>query len=97
MGSSQVTERGVRIVRTSPGWSGQTGVVPADAVNESDVHFGPSEWSMSLVLAIIWGSSFLWIAIAIDHVAVTVVPLARCAFGALALALFPSARRRIAS
>ena len=44
---------------------------------------------MSLVLAIVWGSSFLWIAIAIDHVAVTVVPLARCAFGALALAPFP--------
>lgn len=45
-------------------------------------------------MALIWGSSFLWIAIAIDHVSVTVVPLARCVFGAIALASFPSARRR---
>jgi len=50
---------------------------------------------MSLLLAMVWGSSFLWIAIAIDHVAVTVVPLARCAFGALALLAFGDARRRI--
>ena len=42
-----------------------------------------------------WGSSFLWIAIAIDHVDVTVVPLARCAFGALALLAFPKARRSL--
>ena len=32
---------------------------------------------------------------AIDHVAAPVVPLARCAFGAAALACFPAARRRI--
>ncbi len=35
------------------------------------------------------GSSFLWIAIAIDHVEVGVVPLGRCLFGAAVLALFP--------
>lgn len=50
---------------------------------------------MSLLIAVIWGSSFLWIAIAIDHVAVTVVPLARCAFGAAALGMVRPARRRI--
>ncbi len=46
-------------------------------------------------IAIIWGSSFLWIAIAIDHVATPVVPLARCLFAALALACVPGARRMI--
>jgi drug/metabolite transporter (DMT)-like permease len=65
------------------------------AINEHDVHFGPSEWSLSAAIAVIWGSSFLWIAIAIDHVEAPVVPLARCVFGAMALVCFPSARRMI--
>ncbi len=50
---------------------------------------------MSVVVALIWGSSFLWIAIAIDHVSVTVVPLARCGFGALALGCVRAARQPI--
>ena len=65
------------------------------AINEQDLTFGPPEWVMSVGVAIIWGSSFLWIAIAIDHVTSPVVPLARCVFGTLGLALFPAARRRI--
>ena len=65
------------------------------SINEHELHFGPSEWSLSVAIAIMWGSSFLWIAIAIDHVSAPVVPLARCTFGALALACFPSARRMI--
>jgi drug/metabolite transporter (DMT)-like permease len=69
-------------------------------VNRSDAaesigHFGPGEWAMTAAVAAMWGSSFLWIAIAIDHVETGVVPLGRCAFGALVLALFPAARRRI--
>lgn len=63
-------------------------------IDEQQLHFGPTEWTMSAVIAVIWGSSFLWIAIAIDHVASPVVPLARCLFGAAALCLFPAARRR---
>lgn len=50
---------------------------------------------MTTALAAMWGSSFLWIAIAIDHVEAGVVPLGRCAFGAAVLAMFPNARRRI--
>ena len=50
---------------------------------------------MSAVIAVIWGSSFLWIAIAIEHVDVAVVPLARCTFGALALVAFPGSRVRL--
>ena len=65
-------------------------------IDEQQLHFGPTEWGMSAVIAVIWGSSFLWIAIAIDHVASPVVPLARCLFGALALLAFPAARRRFA-
>ena len=50
---------------------------------------------MTSALAAMWGSSFLWIAIAIDHVEVGVVPLGRCAFGAAVLATMPATRRRI--
>jgi drug/metabolite transporter (DMT)-like permease len=69
--------------------------MPSPAVQESDRRFGPPEWAMSALIAVIWGSSFLWIAIAIDHVHVAVVPLTRCLFGAGALALFSRARRRL--
>ena len=58
-------------------------------------HFGPAEWGMTTAVAITWGASFLFIAIAIDHVATGVVPVARLFVGALALACFPAARKRI--
>lgn len=51
---------------------------------------------MTTAIALTWGASFLFIAIAIDHVATGVVPMARLAFGAAALACFPAARHRIA-
>ena len=49
---------------------------------------------MTAGVALTWGASFLFIAIAIDHVATGVVPVARLAFGALALACVPAARKR---
>jgi drug/metabolite transporter (DMT)-like permease len=58
--------------------------------------FGPAEWGMTAGVALTWGASFLFIAIAIDHVATAVVPMARLAFGAAALACFPAARRGVA-
>lgn len=50
---------------------------------------------MTAAVALTWGASFLFIAIAIDHVATGVVPIARLGFGAIALAMFPAARKRI--
>lgn len=50
---------------------------------------------MSAGIALIWGASFLFISIAIDHVATPVVPMARLFFGVIALALIPGARGRI--
>ena len=50
---------------------------------------------MTAGVALTWGASFLFIAIAIDHVDTGVVPVARLAFGALALSCFPAARRRM--
>lgn len=63
--------------------------------SDSGHRFGPAEWGLSAVIAVVWGSSFLWISIAIDHVEAPVVPLGRNLFGALALAFFPLARRSI--
>lgn len=62
---------------------------------DTSLRFGPTEWTMSAAVALTWGASFLFIAIAIDHVATGVVPLARLAFGAAALACFPAARKKI--
>jgi len=69
--------------------------VPPAPHAEHDASFGAAEWALSVAIALVWGSSFLWIAIAIDDVAAPVVPLARCLFGALALACLPAARRRV--
>ncbi len=63
---------------------------------DTDQQFGAAEWGMTTVVALTWGASFLFIAIAIDHVATGVVPIARLAFGALALACFPDSRKMIA-
>ena len=68
----------------------------ANLGRDTQHHFGPAEWAMTSAVALTWGASFLFIAIAIDHVATGVVPVARLGFGALALACFPAARRRIA-
>jgi drug/metabolite transporter (DMT)-like permease len=57
--------------------------------------FGPTEWLLFAIPPLIWGCSFLLIAIGLDHVAPSVVTVLRIALGALALGLFPAARRYI--
>ena len=54
--------------------------------------FGPSEWGLSSVLALTWGSSFLLIAVAIDHFDPSVVPFGRSLAGAAALACIRGSR-----
>ena len=67
--------------------------IPASA--DTGAQFGTEEWAMSAAIALVWGASFLFIAIAIDYVATPVVPMARLFFGAMALLVIPSARKRI--
>ena len=57
--------------------------------------FGATEWMLSVLLAVTWGSSFLLIDIAIEHLDTRVVPFGRSLTGAVALALFPGARDAI--
>ena len=57
--------------------------------------FGPVEWGLLAAVSLMWGSSFLFIAIGVDSFAPGVVAFARLALGAATLALFPRARTRV--
>lgn len=63
---------------------------------ETQSSFTPLDWMLSIGMALTWGSSFLLIKIAIRHFDSSVIPLGRTAFGAAALLVIPSARKRIA-
>ena len=56
--------------------------------------FGPQEWLLSGI-ALIWGSSFLFIDIGLETFRPGVVALARLVLGVATLALFPAARRPV--
>jgi drug/metabolite transporter (DMT)-like permease len=55
--------------------------------------FGAQEWLLLSGIALIWGSSFLFIDIGLETLRPGVVALARLGLGVAALALFPAARR----
>ena len=57
--------------------------------------FSGADWALSTYLAVAWGSSFLFIAIAIDDLDPAVIPFGRALFGAITLAVFPNARNSI--
>lgn len=70
-----------RVIRTSEG--------------ESSAAFGPVEWGLMLATAGMWGSSFVFIASALDTLSPPVISLGRVILGALAVALVPRARRPV--
>jgi drug/metabolite transporter (DMT)-like permease len=57
--------------------------------------FGPTEWSLLSGAALIWGSSFVFMAIGLDAFNPGVITLARVSLGAAALAVVPKARHAI--
>lgn len=57
--------------------------------------FGATEWGLLSGIALIWGSSFLFIAIGLEAFRPGVVTMARVALGALALGLVPRARTAV--
>ncbi|MFM8955972.1 MAG: DMT family transporter [Actinomycetota bacterium] len=65
-------------------------------VDHVDRQFRLLDWTLAAALSLTWGSSFLLIAVAIDYLHPTVVPLGRALAGALALALFPGAWQPVA-
>jgi len=67
---------------------------PTSAGTRSDA-FGPTEWGLLAAIAVIWGSSFLFMAIGLEAFDPAVITWARIALGALALAFVPRARRPV--
>ncbi|HSG78138.1 MAG TPA: DMT family transporter [Acidimicrobiia bacterium] len=57
--------------------------------------FGLAEWGLLGAVALMWGSSFLWIAEGVEAFAPPVVTLGRLVLGAAALSLFPKTRRPV--
>jgi drug/metabolite transporter (DMT)-like permease len=57
--------------------------------------FGAVEWLLLASVALIWGSSFLFIDVGLEALRPGVIAAARVALGVGALALFPAARRPI--
>ena len=57
--------------------------------------FGAREWGLLTAVALIWGSSFLFIAVGLEAFRPGLVSLLRVALGALALGLVPRARQPV--
>ncbi|HEV3465478.1 MAG TPA: DMT family transporter [Actinomycetota bacterium] len=57
--------------------------------------FGVREWGLLAGVALIWGSSYLFIDIGLEALAPGVIAVVRVALGAAALSLVPAARRSI--
>lgn len=65
------------------------------SVGTSQEAFALYDWGLLAGIAVIWGSSFLFMAVGLDAFAPGVVTLARVGLGAAALAAIPRARRPI--
>jgi drug/metabolite transporter (DMT)-like permease len=57
--------------------------------------FGAFDWALLAAVAAMWGSSFLFIDIGVDHLRPELVALLRLAFGVATLAAIPGARRAV--
>jgi drug/metabolite transporter (DMT)-like permease len=57
--------------------------------------FTPLDWGLLVGLAVIWGSSFLFIAIGLDHLTPAQIAFLRLALGTVALSLVPASRRSV--
>lgn len=73
--------------------------VPVIAIRTADGTntgaFATGDWALVILIASIWGSSFLFVAIGLDSLEPGVVAFGRIALGAAALWILPPARRRI--
>jgi drug/metabolite transporter (DMT)-like permease len=58
--------------------------------------FGPAEWGLLGAIALMWGSSFVFIEIGLETLRAPLIALVRIALGAAALVAFPQARRPVA-
>ncbi|MTV27482.1 DMT family transporter [Nitriliruptoraceae bacterium ZYF776] len=80
---------------TTPAGGGRGRLLEVGGGSSADA-FGGTEWALLATVAIIWGSSFLFISVGLEAFSPGVIALARVGLGALALALVPRARRPVA-
>ncbi len=76
-----------------PGPQARRGPLLATGAGTNLGAFGPIDWSLLTLIAMIWGSSFALIDVALESFAPALVAWLRIALGAGALALVPRARR----
>lgn len=69
--------------------------LPSTSVGSHQEAFGATEWGLLSAVALIWGSSFVFMAIGLDAFNPGVITLARVGLGAVTLALIPKARTGI--
>ena len=60
-----------------------------------DVAFGSADWGLLVAIAVMWGSSFLWIELGLERFPPQLVALLRLVFGIVTLAVVPGARRAL--
>ncbi len=58
--------------------------------------FGATEWGLLSAIALMWGSSFVFIAVALNSARPALIGLVRIATGALAVGLFARSRKKVA-
>jgi len=69
--------------------------LPTTTVGTNQEAFGIAEWALLSSVALIWGSSFVFMAIGLDAFNPGVITLARVALGVATLAVIPRARNPI--
>jgi len=69
--------------------------LPTTTVGTHQEAFGAIEWGLLSSVALIWGSSFVFMAIGLDAFNPGVITLARVSLGVLTLAAIPRARSKI--
>ena len=79
-----------------PGAAPNRGRILSTAHGQSRLEFGIADWSRFLSIGLIWGSSFLFIAEALESFEPGLVTWLRVGLGAGTLWLVPAARRKIA-
>ncbi len=57
--------------------------------------FSATDWLLLAGTALMWGSSFVWIEVGLEHFAPPLIAMLRIAFGAATLSMFPRARSEV--
>lgn len=82
-------------VMTAPNHVGDANATSKRRAAQPGDAFGAAEWTMFGAMALIWGSSFLFISVGLEAVSPGTITLLRVGLGALTLNLLPGKRIRV--